>query len=456
MARFPSCGCSFANTVSCGETFGDTSCGITVGGKYEGSMKDIDYYKDLLQDFFADRMSELLRKPSGILKHPYIVAGSSFYSTMLWDWDSWFANIALRQLAVRNDWLEESLPKYEIGCIRNFADHTLPNGFMPIVLEKDGAYSFATPKGDEWINMHKPVIAQHCAFVLAQNPKMTLPREVMDTLLRFIDAYYAHFYHKETGLFFWQDDCAIGVDNDPCTYYRPKKSSGSILLNSFMYRELQALASIYERDGEMKSALELKRKAECLGAAVNRHCFDERDGSYYSVDLALLPVDPAQNLHSGGPRTWDSLIMRWDVWSNILPLWAGIAGQDEARGTYERIIDPSTFWAPYGVRTLSRKEKMYNLAATNNPSNWLGPVWGVSNYLSFRALCKYGFEEKAEELAEKTILLFGRDVERTGTTHEYYNPDTGEAIMTPDFINWNALVLNMIAWLNGGRVIEEF
>ena len=55
----------------------------------------------------------------------------------------------------------------------------------------------------------------------------------------------------------------------------------------------------------------------------------------------------------------------------------------------------------YGIRSLSRLEKMYDLRASNNPSNWLGPVWGMTNYLVFRGLVKYGFDDDARELARE-------------------------------------------------------
>ena len=56
-------------------------------------------------------------------------------------------------------------------------------------------------------------------------------------------------------------------------------------------------------------------------------------------------------------------------------------------------------------------------------------------------------EKEAYELAVKTVNLFGRDIERCGEMHEYYNPETGEGINNPGFQNWNLLVLNMIDWL---------
>ena len=99
---------------------------------------------------------------------------------------------------------------------------------------------------------------------------------------------------------------------------------------------------------------------------------------------------------------------------------------------------------------------MYNLGASNNPSNWLGPVWGVSNYMVFRGLQKYGFHEDARALAEKTVRLFGQDLEASGCLHEFYHPDTGEPIMTHGFQNWNFLVLNMIAYLEGRKFVDTF
>jgi putative isomerase len=137
-------------------------------------------------------------------------------------------------------------------------------------------------------------------------------------------------------------------------------------------------------------------------------------------------------------------------------MWAGIASQEQAERMRERLVDRRTFRANYGIRTLSRLEKQYNLRASNNPSNWLGPVWGVSNYLVFRGLLKYGFADDARELAEETVALFGRDLESTGSLHEFYHPDTGEPIMTRNFQNWNFVVLNMIAWLEGRPVVAEF
>ena len=120
------------------------------------------------------------------------------------------------------------------------------------------------------------------------------------------------------------------------------------------------------------------------------------------------------------------------------------------------MINTKTFWSEHGVRTLSKLEKMYSIKKTGNPSCWLGPIWGVSNWMCFEGLVKYGYEKEAALLAEKTIALFGRDIIECGEMHEYYNPDIYAGVNNQGFQNWNLLVNNMIAWIEKRPVVWEF
>ena len=140
-----------------------------------------------------------------------------------------------------------------------------------------------------------------------------------------------------------------------------------------------------------------------------------------------------------------------------MSMWAGIATPSQAADIVRlHYRDTTSFNAPAGIRSLSPLEKMYNLRASGNPSSWQGPIWINVNYLVFRGLLNYGYTAEARELAEKTILLLGRDFERFGALHEYYLPENGEPVLNKGFQNWNFLVLNMIAWLEGRPTISEF
>lgn len=414
----------------------------------------------LLEDHIHQRSVQMTREPSGILAHPYTVPSSPdspYYSDALWDWDSWFVSVALGQVE-----LDTAQPgrfaQYEEGTIRNFLDHTDEDGVMPLLLKPDGPFLHGDPgrAGGFSQNMHKPVIAQQAALLARRRGSAEWIRDDLPVIERFLSRYLESHVHAETGLAYWQTDFAIGVDNDPSVYYRPDRSTASIYLNSLLYRELLAYGSLLEDVDQVREANRWRGRAQDLADAITTHLWDERDGTFYSADLALRPIDLDDWLHRGSPRSWSSVLLRVDSWSSFLPMWAGIASQEQAERMRERFLDRRTFRANYGVRTLSQLEKQFSLRASNNPSNWLGPVWGVSNYLVFRGLLAYGFTEDARRLAEETVALFGRDLESTGSLHEFYHPDTGAPIMTRNFQNWNYLVLNMIAWLEDRPVAWEF
>jgi len=426
--------------------------------------KEWEKYSNVIKSHIYKGFKKMYREPGGNLKYPFLTPGAT-YTDQLWDWDSYFANVALRQILLETGSSKDKkeIVRYEQGCILNFLENTTIDGWIPIVIQKDSAYSelmsgFLKPKDIYSENMHKPVLAQHAAFLVQiNNGDAGWLRDKFAKLQFFIENYRLHRKNTDAGLYFWTTDHYIGVDNDPNTFYRPHKSSGSIYLNSFVYKELKAMAYIAEQLGFEERNNEYEREAAKLKDAIQENCWDERDESFYSVNLNLLPVHTdGWRLHSGNPRDYNCVIQRLDFWTNFLPLWAGIATPEQADAVLKHYNNKKTFNAPYGIRTLSKMEKMYNLKASGNPSNWQGPVWGISNYLTWKGFVNYGLDKEAKELAAKTVILFGKDLEKTGTMHEYYNPENGEPILHPGFQNWNYLVLNMIAWLEGKEMISEF
>lgn len=416
---------------------------------------NITHYIRLIRENLFTQYQGMFREPGGNMPYPFITPGSQQYADVLWDWDSWLSDVALRQILLEagDDAVKDALP-YEQGCVLNYLHWGGMDGWIPIVIERHGdVYKPANPYRE---NMHKPVLAQHAAFITQMNAgDAEWLRDKFYYLLTFLNNYRNHHRHS-SGIYFWQSDLMIGVDNDPCTYFRPPRSSGSIYLNCLMLREFEAAVYLARCLNLNETAQELQKDAHTLKQAILEHCWDERDGFFYSVDLNLSPVETT-GLHAGHPRDWDCLIQRIGVWSGFLALWAGVATSDQAeRVVKEHYRDPRTFNAPFGVRTLSKLEKMYSIRASGNPSCWLGPVWGVSNYLTFRGLVRYGFDDDAQELAERTVRLFGRDIERFGAMHEYYQPENGEPILNRGFQNWNCLVLNMIAWLEKKSIVVEF
>lgn len=437
----------------------------------ERTAENVKKYTDICRKYIYKDMKGMYREAGQSLVYPFLAPGSNQYLDMLWDWDSWLSNVALRQILLENgtDKDRKEALKYEQGCVLNALHYGGMDGWIPIWIERNApSREEMLKKRNPWkSNMHKPTIAQHAAFIVRNmEGDAEWLRDEFYKLQAFVCKYLNHHRHKATGLMYWQTDEAIGVDNDPSTFYRPHGSSGSIFLNALMYRELLAMEYLADclNMGEIGDSF--RREADKLKTQVQEHCWDSRDGFYYSVDLNLLPVEKPDieglmpgdlYLHVGQPRNYDCLIQRFSVWSGFMAMWSGIATQEQAREMVEKHFhDKRSFNSPSGIRTLSPMEKMYNVRASGNPSSWQGPIWINVNYLVFRGLVNYGFTEEAKELAEKTILLLGRDYERFGALHEYYLPDNGEPVLNKGFQNWNLLVLNMAAWLDGKPMISEF
>ena len=86
---------------------------------------------------------------------------------------------------------------------------------------------------------------------------------------------------------------------------------------------------------------------------------------------------------------------------------------------------------------------MYSLEKTNNPSNWLGAVWIVANYLVYKGLLRYGKTDMAEEMRKKTCELLEKNLRSRGDMFESYHPDTGEPNLFPGFLSWNLLSVEL-------------
>ncbi len=405
----------------------------------------------IIKDYLSGACDRMFCEPKGYFKHKCLLPVAA-YSQQLWDWGCWTSNVAVRQI-MTDLGRQNELNEYERGNRKIFVDFQKEDGRIPIVVATADEYSLEhlSPNG----NIHKPVMAQHIAFISKYSDGASWIKDDMQKVEKFLK-YYDENYKHESGLYFFADDFAIGVDNDPSTWFRPNGSSASIYLNSLMYKEFLAMAYIYEMLGENGKVKEYENKAQTLKDAINENCWDEKDGMYYSCDINLNPMPEKDKLHSGCPRHYNTLIQRIGSWNSFMPLWAGIADEEKAkRMIFENLLDEKAFWGAFGVRSLSKYEKMYRIQESTNPSCWHGPVWGVSNYMVFKGLLNYGYQDLARELCDKTIEMFAKDIEENNAMHEYYDPETGKGVFNKDFLSWNMLVMNMIAWRENRPVISE-
>ena len=211
----------------------------------ERTPENLEKYKKICRENIYREMKGMYREAGGALRYPFLAPGSNQYLDMLWDWDSWLSDVALRQILLENGQAkdgEEAL-KYEQGCVLNSLSYGGMDGWIPIWIERNApSRKEMLSERNPWkSNMHKPTLAQHAAFIVKNmGGDAEWLRDDFYPLQAFVSKYLNFHRHKATGLIYWETDEAIGVDNDPSTFYRPDESSGSIFLNALMYKELQA------------------------------------------------------------------------------------------------------------------------------------------------------------------------------------------------------------------------
>jgi mannosylglycerate hydrolase MGH1-like protein len=415
------------------------------------SRKERDQHADALLRYFAANAPQLLRAPDGILKHPSVAPAlpGKAYATNLWDWDTLWTSQGLFRLAalLHDDQLRQQLCEHVSGSLLNFLEHASPDGQIPIMMTADNRDPLgATGKNPTSKNQAKPVFGQLGLLACDQRGDANWLKPHFDAILRFYDSWIRH-YSSPIGLLVWGDDVAIGDDNDPTTFGRPFFSSANLLLNCLFYQDLLASAELARRLGRAADHDRLRSLAGELAQRIQKFCWDPRDSYYYTVDVQC--VDRRAELIPTVPRgmnmSWGCLPMRIQMFTGFLPLWCGIAPQQNAQKLVStNYLADDRLCARWGARSLSVRETMYSLEFSSNPSNWLGPVWIIVNYFVWKALERYGYKKEADALADKTLLLLSMDLEANGSLNEYYHPDTGAALSHKGFMDWNLLVLEMI------------
>ena len=414
----------------------------------------------MILEYIDRNIGKVLKDPVGFIHYPFIDPGS-VYDGNVWDWDTYWSVYGLLPLADQLSLPDarERILRHAKGNVQNFFDWQLEDGYIPMMIENGKwpePYLNIQHKNGVLMNMHKPFLCQQIRLISEYAGDYTWVFPHLEGLDRYFERYRTDYLHERSGLYVWVDDIMIGMDNDPASFGRPKRSTANIYLNSFMVMELEAAAQIYlaaakafqaDRPDDsihcsMQAVTAAQEKVRLI-RAIQEQMFDKRDGFYYSVDVDV-ETRKYDWFHQGLGVFWKSMPIRIATWTGFLPLLAGFADEEQAQELRRHFHDEAAFGSGYGIPTLGKNEPMFNIEATNNPSNWLGPIWLVANYCVFRGMLNYGFREEAQELCSRSVKLLEKDLEKTGCLHEYYDPATGEPVMNGGFINWNILVLNMI------------
>ena len=386
-----------------------------------------------LSEGFKDLRKQVVKEPQGFIKYPYLIP-AGFYS-QLWDWDAFF---------MANHFIAKGEPEYMKNWVLTFSQGIDADGYVAGCMTKDGPRNVYNGRF-----AMKPFLSQGAYHYSKATSDWEWLRPLYPALNKVIDYRRRTQRDSISGLYYWEIAMQSGADNNPALNYfkDDTRSFISVDATAFQYGELLAQAAIARKLGYNADADSLAVEAENVKRALNDICWNEEDVCYYNVDR-----ETREHYRRVG-------------YSTFVPLMYNMAPEENGRRMItHHMLDENGMKAPYGFRSLSKRDVDYNNKNIIVPfSNWQGPVWGICNYIYSIGLHNYGFPEEVEWLAEKVGGLMAKDLDDYGTMHETYHAETGEPLApsnfkyrTPDgriqgFVSWNLCMENVLEGVLYGK-----
>ena len=337
-----------------------------------------------------------------------------------WAWDSWKHAAALSLFA-------PDLAKNQIRAIFAYQDDA---GMVP---DKIGA-----DKRSNNLRDTKPPLAAWAVWkVYVATGDEGFLREMYPKLVRYHTWWYAKRDHDRNGLCEYgsTDGTSVaarwesGMDNaarfDDVKMLRNDDGAfsldqESVDLNSYLYAEKLYLANISEVLKHHDEAVRWRNDAELLRARIQQAMFDPVTGYFYDTRMG------GGQVRVQGPEGW-------------IPLWTGVASQEQAEAVRAIMTNPDKFATPLPFPTLAADNPHFDPTG----GYWRGPVWLDQAYFAISGLKAYGFEEDAGRFEQQIYLRTGAATKGVAI-RENYSPTTGDGLNGRDF-GWSAASLLMMS-----------
>lgn len=206
-----------------------------------------------------------------------------------------------------------------------------------------------------------------------------------------------------------------------------------VCLNSLLWIMEKDLSYLHEELGQGYFAKEWRDRAAERAERIHRYLWDEEEGMFFDYHL-----ERRERYH-------------YPFLTTFLPLWAGLATNEQARRVAERVGD---FLGDGGLQT--------SLHVTG--CQWDAPfAWAPLHLWAVGGLANYGFAEQARDVAARFLQTVEREFARSGCFLEKYdavganNESEGkvEYGYTSNEIGFgwtNAVVLELLAYQETGQI----
>ncbi len=200
-----------------------------------------------------------------------------------------------------------------------------------------------------------------------------------------------------------------GLDNSPMYEDIPFNEEANTLeladigLTCLYAADAEALAKMADALGKPDEAGRYREEYEALKVRINDLMWDEERGLYVN-------------------RHWDGRFANRYSPTSFYPLLAGVATPERAeRSVREHLMNPDEFWGEWVIPSIARTDPNFHVQ-----KYWQGRVWPPFNFLVYEGLRRYGLDDAADQLAEKSAALLLKEWREEGHIHENYNALTAD------------------------------
>jgi hypothetical protein len=415
----------------------------------------------------------------------YTVPAGDLYPHQ-WLWDSCFIAIGLRHLDIdrakteltsllRGQWSNGMLPNMIFASGKQYRrDREIWKSYLSPYSPDDVATSGIT----------QPPMLAEAVFKIGQKlppaERRTWYRQIYPAILAYHEWLYAERDPHGEGLILLLHPYECGLDNTPPWISELRKHSMPLWVRSIERLHLDGIVNAFRRDtkhvppGQRMSNVEaaaywaalrrLRRKAYNSEAILSRSLFAVEDLTFNCILIRAndclaeiakaighdLPIKLSQQM----AKTKTALEQLWDenhseyfsrsfvshklieepTIATFMPLYAGAVSKERAEQLVNLLKRRRTFAARWPVPSVPLNSPDFEAH-----KYWQGPTWVNTNWLIVEGLKRYGFDDEAKLLAERTIEL----VAKNGPS-EYFSPLDGSPAGAPNFSWTAALTIDLL------------
>lgn len=403
-----------------------------------------------------------------------------------WLWDSCFVAIGLRHVDVERAQAE----------LTSLLRGQWKNGMLPnIIFDPNEAYrqdrelwrSYVSPYSPELVStsgITQPPMLAETVVLVGEKLKMPERRSWYTQMYPAILAHHEWLYHDrdphKEGLIILLHPYESGLDNSPPWISELRKHSMPWWISLIERVHLDGLINIVRRDtrhvppGQRMSNIEamaywaalrrLRRKAYNSEALLSRSLFAVEDLAFNCILIRAnsqlrqmaktightIPDDlleRMENTEKALEQLWDEpsgqyycrsfishKLIEDSTIATLLPLYSGSISKERAKRLVELLKSRKYFGVSYPVPSVPVNSPYFN-----ELKYWQGPSWVNTNWLIIDGLRRYGYENEADLLSQRTLEM----VAENGIA-EYFSPLSGKPAGAADFSWTAALTIDLL------------